>query len=144
MLMWEFLLSDVPQTVGRWTPTFPSLLLPSSSILLRVWRDILQKLKYYHRYFQIHHVHIKPQWSPCFTYPLIPFCWSCFRPPAHYFGVSFIMVSLLYDLWSVEAYKCIIYLSQVDISLSIQKILQFHQKGIFYHCMGGNWWIYVQ
>ena len=91
--------------------------------------------------FSLHQVQVNVEWIPLFTYALSPFCWSCSGHHANYFGVSFVMVNLLYDFWYVATYNAVIYIYQVEISLFIKIMYSISPKNLIYHCMGENWWI---
>ena len=144
MLMWAFLLNDVPQTTGRWAPAFHSPLLPSPSLLLQVWSATLQPLKYDQSYFQ------PPTCSGRDTVnPMLHLCSQSLlavmfqgllplileSPCNGQFGIWFLICSRIL--------LCNLYISGRNIFVHKEFCLQFPQKSLFYHCMGENWWIRV-
>ena len=88
--------------------------------------------------FSLHQVQFNFEWIPLFTYALSPFCWSCSGRHAHYFGVSFVMVSLLYDFWYVAACNAVIYIYQVEISLFIKIMYSISPKNLILSLYGGK------
>ena len=83
---------------------------------------------------------VKPMLHPC-SQPFLPVMFWASCP---LFWSLPVMVSLVFDFWSVAEYYSVIYIYQVETYLFTKNfVFSFLKKSLFYHCMGENWWIRV-